>query len=155
AEIKPRIFPKPQNRLYAALYSVSQKTHVLLPHHLPWPPTFFLRLPTLASFLHIRLWPPQAPLSSPPHVIPHPFFRETALGRRKMPHQSFSLSRSIFERFFLLLHDVFVSSSKIGVSKNSNSKFEFLEPKSTIKGGLRFSTKIIHQRPKTIQEQAR
>uniref|UniRef100_A0A0V0HHF1 Putative ovule protein n=1 Tax=Solanum chacoense TaxID=4108 RepID=A0A0V0HHF1_SOLCH len=44
-----------------------------------------------------------------------------------------------FSKIFLLLHNFFDVSSKIGVSKNS--KFEFLEPKSTIKGGLRFSFK--------------
>uniref|UniRef100_A0A0V0IQE5 Putative ovule protein n=1 Tax=Solanum chacoense TaxID=4108 RepID=A0A0V0IQE5_SOLCH len=42
-----------------------------------------------------------------------------------------------FSKIFLLLHNFFDVSSKIGVSKNS--KFEFLEPKSTIKGGLRSS----------------
>ncbi|KAG5576198.1 hypothetical protein H5410_056332 [Solanum commersonii] len=41
--------------------------------------------------------------------------------------------------FFLPLHDFFVVSSKSRISKNS--KFKFLEPKSTIKGGLRVSTK--------------
>ncbi|WMV54532.1 hypothetical protein MTR67_047917 [Solanum verrucosum] len=41
--------------------------------------------------------------------------------------------------FFLRLYDFFVVSSESRVSKNL--KFEFLEPKSTIKGGLRVSTK--------------
>ncbi|WMV18360.1 hypothetical protein MTR67_011745 [Solanum verrucosum] len=60
-----------------------------------------------------------------------------------MAHQSHnplkSTSKGQFLRDFLLRHDYFAVSSKIGVFKKS--KFEFLDPKSTIKGGLRFSFK--------------
>ncbi|WMV58554.1 hypothetical protein MTR67_051939 [Solanum verrucosum] len=71
-----------------------------------------------------------------------------ALSRRKnvnfggsLPHLSLTLfNQSVkvrFSKIFLLSHNFFVASCKIGVSKNS--KFEFLETKSTIKGGLQSS----------------
>ncbi|KAL3358625.1 hypothetical protein AABB24_015631 [Solanum stoloniferum] len=90
-----------------------------------------------------------APGSSPSPLPrdPHPL-SETALSHRKnvnsggsLPHLSLTLfNQSVkvrFSKIFLLLHNLFVVSSKIGVSKNSN--FEFLKPKSPIKGGLRSS----------------
>ncbi|WMV51322.1 hypothetical protein MTR67_044707 [Solanum verrucosum] len=90
---------------------------------------------------------------------------ETTLSRRKnvnsggsLPHLSLTLfNQSVNVRFFkifLLLHNLFVVSSKIGVSKNS--KFELLEPKSPIKGGLRSSFKKLSiKHPKTIQKTGR
>ncbi|WMV54433.1 hypothetical protein MTR67_047818 [Solanum verrucosum] len=63
--------------------SKPKKTHVLLPHHRPWPPTFFLILPTLASFLYRRLWLPQAPLPSPPYMIPNPLRQRNSSGQSK------------------------------------------------------------------------
>ncbi|KAL3352175.1 hypothetical protein AABB24_020309 [Solanum stoloniferum] len=93
---------------------------------------------------------PQAPLPWPlglPHMPPHPLCQRRNLGRRKMTHQvtqtsQIDLKRSICENFFLLRHDFF---AEICVSKNS--KFEFLEPKLTIKGDS-CSQQIINQRKK-------
>ncbi|KAH0720328.1 hypothetical protein KY285_005135 [Solanum tuberosum] len=75
--------------------------------------------------------PPVRNGSEPPEKCQ---FRRFLASSVTHPFQSI---RKRFSKIFLLLHNFFAVSSKIGVSKNSN--FEFLEPKSTIKGGLRSS----------------
>ncbi|KAL3363292.1 hypothetical protein AABB24_012536, partial [Solanum stoloniferum] len=99
---------------------------------------------------------------------PPPPSSETTLGCRKnvnsgssLPHLSLALfNQSVKVRFckiFLLVQNFFTTSSKIGVSKNS--KFEFLEPKSTIKGGLPSSftgaSEKWERRSRNIQKQSR
>ncbi|KAL3352184.1 hypothetical protein AABB24_020315 [Solanum stoloniferum] len=77
------------------------------------------------------LWPPHAPLPSPPHVLPYPLHQRNDFGLLEkclINHSSsqIDLKRSILERFGHPLHHFFPVASEIGVSKNS--KFEFLEP---------------------------
>ncbi|WMV08273.1 hypothetical protein MTR67_001658 [Solanum verrucosum] len=78
-----------------------------------------------------------------PHMLPHPFCQKRLQATGKWPISQSNLSNrpkkvDILE-IFLLLHDLFAFTT--GICVFENSKFEFLEPKSTIKGGLRFSTK--------------
>ncbi|WMV37989.1 hypothetical protein MTR67_031374 [Solanum verrucosum] len=98
---------------------------------------------------------------SPPHVIPHPLRQKQLWAAEKMSIPSLALfNQSVKVRFckiFLLVQNFFTTSSKIGVSKNS--KFEFLEPKSTIKGGLPSSftgaSEKWERRSRNIQKQSR